>query len=122
MSPTTRWYPVLKRYIGYVSARVDGLGGNSAEIQPSLQGVPVKDAVKGKHEYTGKICEVLYDCFGDFEGFVLTACCTERHVFKSREVAIGTIALLACEKRLSVSVWLDSTSKPERICKIIIRC
>src|SRR5450432_518872 len=38
MSPAYRWYPVLKRYIEYVSGRVDGSGGNATAIPPSLQG------------------------------------------------------------------------------------
>jgi hypothetical protein len=29
---SNRWYPVLQRYIGYIGARVDGLGGNANEI------------------------------------------------------------------------------------------
>jgi hypothetical protein len=41
MSPTNRWYPVLQRYVGYVSARVAGLGGNPDAIPPSLAGVPL---------------------------------------------------------------------------------
>ncbi|HZY35460.1 MAG TPA: hypothetical protein VFE53_02360 [Mucilaginibacter sp.] len=38
MSPANRWYPVLQRYILYLSARIDGLGGDSAAIKPSYQG------------------------------------------------------------------------------------
>jgi hypothetical protein len=38
MPTTDRWYPVLVRYIGQIAARVDGLGGNSQEIPPSLSG------------------------------------------------------------------------------------
>jgi hypothetical protein len=41
MSPANRWYLVLQRYISYLSARVDGLGGNSDEIKPSPTGIPV---------------------------------------------------------------------------------
>jgi hypothetical protein len=122
MSPSNRWYPVLKRYIGYVAARVDGLGGNSVEIEPSLQGVPVKEGIERTHRYTGKICEVLYDCFGDFEGFVLLSCCTERHVFRSRKKGIGTLALLACEKQLTVTVVVDARTRPEVICGLILGC
>jgi hypothetical protein len=121
MSPSNRWYPVLRRYISYVAARVDGLGGNSAEIKPSLQGVPTKDIAREKREYTGKVCEVMFDCFGDFEGFVLSACGNEKHVFRSREKAIGEIVLRACKERLVVSVWTDE-KKPVKIWKIVIRC
>jgi hypothetical protein len=38
MSPAYRWYPVLQRYIDYVSARVDGAGGDSGSVMPSLTG------------------------------------------------------------------------------------
>ena len=120
ISPTSRWYPVLKRYISYISARVDGLGGNSEEIQPSLQGVPVKGVREEKRELTGKVCEVLYDCFGDFEGFVLSSCCKE-HVFRSRERGIGELVLRACKERLTVVVWVEEGNL-ERICRIAVRC
>jgi hypothetical protein len=122
MSPSNRWYPVLERYIGYVAARVDGLGGNSAAIEPSLQGVPVKGAADRTQRYTGKICEVFYDCFGDFEGFVLLSCCTRRHVFRSRERGIGTLALLACEKQLGVTVVVDARTRPDVICGLVLGC
>jgi hypothetical protein len=119
MSPSNRWYPVLKRYIAYVGARVDGLGGDSTAIPPTLEGIPPK-GVPGKdgRVHTGKVCEVLYDCFGDFDGFVLEACCNERHVFRSRQAGIGNVVLLACERRLTVSVWLDGPCGT--ICKIAI--
>ena len=122
MVPSNRWYPVLKRYIDYVAARVDGLGGNAAEIKPSLEGVPVREAIRDERKYTGRVCEVIYDCFGAFDGFVLSTCCTEKHVFRSREKGIGEIALHACKERLTVSVWVDARKKPEVICKVIVGC
>jgi len=42
MSPANRWYPVLQRYIIYISARIDGLGGDSDSIKPSLTWNPFK--------------------------------------------------------------------------------
>lgn len=122
MSPSNRWYPVLKRYVGYVAARVDGLGGNSAQIEASLEGVAVKGSTEHKHRYTGRICEVVYDCFGDFEGFVLLSCRTERHVFRSRRKGIGTLALHACEKQLLVTVLVDAKARPEVICGLLVGC
>jgi hypothetical protein len=121
MSPSNRWHPVLKRHIEYVSARVNGLGGNADEIKPSLRGVPVKQITGEKHEFTGKISEVMYDCFGDFEGFVLSRCCVEGRVFRSRDAGIGHIALHACEQRLTVTVFVDTAGKTENICKIVVR-
>jgi hypothetical protein len=40
IAPTSRWFPVHERYIAYIAARVDGLGGNSSAIPPSPIGVP----------------------------------------------------------------------------------
>jgi hypothetical protein len=99
---------------------VDGFGGNSAEIPPTLQGIPPR-GLPGKdgRVHTGKVCEVLYDCFGEFDGFVLESCCVERHVFRNRQAGIGKVVLHACEKRLTVSVWLDANGTT--ICKIVIR-
>lgn len=38
--PANRWYPVLKRYIDILSARIDGLGGDAGSIQPSPTDLP----------------------------------------------------------------------------------
>ena len=120
MLPGYRWFPVLQKYISYVAARVDGMGGNSASIKPSLRGVPVKrqGEEKERPSYTGKICEIIFNCFGDFEGFVLETCdCQE--IFKSCEKAIGEICLRACKDRLPVSIHVNQKKK---ITKIIIHC
>lgn len=37
-----RWRKVVERYVEYVSARVDGAGGDAAKVPPSLDGVPPK--------------------------------------------------------------------------------
>jgi hypothetical protein len=121
MAPANRWYPVLKRYISYLAARVDGLGGNSDSILPSPSGVPPRPGGRiTEVEYTGKVCEVLFDCFGDFEGFVLSDC-DGSHIFKTRERGIGELVLRACKERLLLSVYV--TAKGEhRIHKLVIRC
>ena len=107
MSPSNRWYPVLIRYINYIAARVDGLGGDANSIPPSLNGyLPVRKPTREAQEFTGKICEVLFDCHGDFDGFVLDDCC-ESHLFRSRAKAIGELALRACQDAMTVSVYAD---------------
>ena len=113
MSPRNRWYPVIERYISYVAGRVDGLGGNSSEIKPSLEGLPTKGIHKKEYEYTGKVCEVIYDCFGDFEGFVISTC-SEKRLFRSHEKRIGEIILRACKEGLLVSVSIEE-GKLEKI-------
>ena len=49
---------------------------------------------------------VLFDCFGDFEGFVLSDC-HGAHTFRTRQREIGEIALRACKERLLLSVYVD---------------
>jgi hypothetical protein len=71
MSPGNRWYPVLQRYIDYLAGRVDGLGGNSSTVQPSPRGVQPGPIFGNRHEVDGKVVGVIYDRFGDFDGFLL---------------------------------------------------
>jgi hypothetical protein len=116
MSPTSRWHPVLERYISYLSARVDGLGGNADQIKPSPHGVrpgqtglgPCAEG-EGTRDHglsaTGKISGLVYDHFGDFEGFLLdTGERTER--FNSREKEVEVIARRAWAERIVVSVFV----------------
>jgi hypothetical protein len=121
MSPSNRWYPVLNRYIGYIEGRVRGLGGDPDKIPPSLDGAPHKHGPPRDRliEHTGKVSEVVYDCFGDFEGFVLCDC-DEPQKFSTREPAIEKIALRACRRRLWLSVFVGRHDR--KIRKLIIRC
>lgn len=122
MSLTNRWYPVLQRYVSLIAARVAGLGGDPDAIPPSLNGAPPKLEEPCDHlrEYAGKVREVIYDCFGDLEGFVLSDCCGS-HVFKTREREIGKIAVQACKERLLLSVYVERGHERE-IRKLVIRC
>ena len=120
MSPVYRWYPVVKRYIDYLSSRIDASGGNASSIPPSLNGWPVGTG-RGPHpvgekDCTGKVVEVIFDCFGDFEGFVIEGCCSSRHRFKSRERVVGELVLRACSLRWTISVC--SVEHGNKICGI----
>jgi hypothetical protein len=122
MSPQYRWYPVVKRYIGYLSARVDASGGNAGSILPSPVGLPVSTKkcphpVQQKH-CTGKVKEVVFDCFGDFEGFVMECCRCGDCSFKSRERAIGELLLKACNIRWTITVCSDEPG--DKICGITV--
>lgn len=122
MAPSNRWYPVLKRYIEYISGRVEGLGGDPSTIKPSPDGVPPEQLGGARaREFSGKVCEVVYDCFGDFEGFVLCECCDEMHVFKSRQRGIEEVVLRACRHRMRVTVVVDPKDKT-KICGIALHC
>jgi hypothetical protein len=120
MLPSNRWYPVLKRYIEYIEGRVRGLGGDPDEIPPSPNGAPHKHKPPRHHliEHTGKVSEIIYDCFGNFEGFVLCDC-DEHKSFCSKEPAIERTVLRACRRRLLLSVFVRHHDS--KIQKLIIR-
>jgi hypothetical protein len=118
MAPMYRWQPVVKRYIDYVADRVDGSGGNAGSIEPSPTGVPLRSG-HGEVEFTGKVCEVTYNCFGEFDGFVLSGC-NESHSFTSCEHAIGEVVLRVLRERLTVTVVVEGGRK-KKICRLIIR-
>jgi hypothetical protein len=122
MAPAYRWLPVLDRYIAYVSGRVDGFGGTASSVGASLSGIPsqLHLPVQTKKEHRGKIREVVYDCFGDLQGFVLEDCCKQRF-FASCEEAIGELALRACRDRLRVIV-VTGECDGERIGELRIGC
>ena len=111
LSPSNRWVPVLERYIKYCSARLDGIGGDSSQVPPSLTWTPPLPSQGGKgrepqeHELCGKVAEVLFDCHGGFVGFVLGSCC-ERRLMESRERGVCELAVRACRENLTVCVRL----------------
>jgi hypothetical protein len=123
MNRVDRWYPVLERYVSLVVDRVAGFGGDPDAIGPSLTGAgtpkPPCHPTPGRlREFTGRVAEVLYDCRGDFEGFVL-ADCEHRHAYRACEPAIGDLVLRACRERLTLTVVLGPTGN---IAGIVVRC
>jgi hypothetical protein len=107
LSPGNRWAPVLERYIKYCAARLDGVGGDSSQVPASLTWTPPLpgEGGKGRGPLCGKVAEVLFDCHGEFEGFVLDACC-ERRLVESRERGVADLVLRACRENLTVCVKL----------------
>jgi hypothetical protein len=109
LSPGNRWSPVLERYIKYSSARLDGIGGDSSQVPASLTWTPPlpdaggKGGGPGEHQVCGKVAEVVFDCHGAFEGFVLDDCCERRRI-ESRERGIADLVLRACRENLTVCV------------------
>ena len=122
MSPANRWYPVLQRYILYLSGRVNGLGGDPDKIPASVLGYWESPGTKesSETEFKGRVSQVIYNCNGEFEGFVLSECCDDRN-FKSCEKGIERIILRACKERLTISVFVNEKNH-EKIIRIIVRC
>jgi hypothetical protein len=114
-----RWYPIYKIYLDETGNRISGLGQDPNKIEPSPDGTglrpdtptkpdtgdPVcpKPPVEGGKPAIGKVVRLIYDCYGDFTGFVLDTCPNER-TFLSREERIHRLIRLACDQRWKITV------------------
>lgn len=107
-----RWHPVFGKYVGLTADRVRALGGEPDTIKPSPQGNGRDDHDEHEHHRSvhlrGKVHQVLFDCFGDLEGFVIDDC-GSCHVVSTREARIGDLAILALRYRLRVVVTVSAT-------------
>ena len=125
-----RWHPVLQRYIGQLSGRVDGFGGNAGGIPACPQGFPGKTGGAGPGtgghgrfdcvEFTGKVSAVAYDRFGDFEGFTLMTERGEEHCFQGKEREIEKLVRQAWMERTVISV-VTERHQPHWPASIILR-
>ena len=61
---------------------------------------------------------MVFDCFGEFVGFVLEDC-RAREVFESREKEIGELALRALRERLTLTVV--TADKSRRILRLVVK-
>ncbi|RZI40498.1 hypothetical protein EGT07_22925 [Herbaspirillum sp. HC18] len=113
-----RWHPVFVRYLSQIENKIKGLGGDPGSIKSSLDD---PEHMPAKVEcITGKVCEVVYDCFGEFEGFVL-ATCEGRRNFSTKECGIEAVVRRACHERTTISVCCYPRES-QRICHLILRC
>lgn len=123
MSPANRWYPVLQRYILYLTGRVRELGGNPDTIPPSPLGYwEAAGAAEGERglAHSGKITEVIFDCHGRMEGFVLRECCDREQRFIACDRDLEAIVLQACTNRFEVTVR-TSAKDPLAVHQLIVR-
>jgi hypothetical protein len=116
-----RWYPIFQRYLGQVAGRVSALGGDPTRIQPSPTGEPEPAGPRPPQEVcvTGKIAGLLFDRFGDFEGFLLETDEGERTFF-SREREIEQLAERAWRERLRLTACAER-HQPHTARRIILR-
>jgi hypothetical protein len=142
MSTSERWYPVFSRYVGVIADRVDALGGDSRGVDGSPQGdggrgdqgdhgdghdgdahpgeVPECAPIRGPVcRYEGKVTGLIYDCFGDFEGFLLDVCGKEFRFF-AREHEIEALVEQAWRQRIAIAVVVRIADK-RRAISIILR-
>jgi hypothetical protein len=124
--PQDRWYLAFRRYVGEVANRVRGLGGDPSTIHPSPTGEgrpkpgrPEEPEHEARRGFTGKIAGLIFDHFGDFEGFLLE---TEEQTnrFLSREKEVAELAERAWRERLRITVWVEA-DELQRPLTIIVR-
>ncbi|MFI5394243.1 MAG: M14 family metallopeptidase [Candidatus Binatia bacterium] len=120
-----RWYPVFHRYLEQIVGRVSALGGDPNKILPSPSGdgraepQPSHKRPEDRLCFTGKIAGLIFDRFGDFEGFLLDTEDGERKFF-SREKEVEELAERAWHERLRVTVCAER-HEPHRPLSIIVR-
>ena len=119
---SSRWYPVFLRYLDVIAGRVKSFGGDPSQILPSPTGTvgkpgggPGEDVHMAR---TGKISGLVYDRFGDFEGFVLRTR-HGMHQFHSREEDIELLVRRAWRERLRLRV-LSEHGEPHHVSSIVI--
>jgi hypothetical protein len=121
-----RWLPVFSRYVGLIGDRVGALGGDPDLVEPSPDGSggearpsPGKPEPGRRATHDGKVTGLVYDCFGDFEGFLLDDCGTEI-AFQAREHEIEALVRTAWRERIAITV-VSGAAHPHRPLSIILR-
>ncbi|MGH6795900.1 MAG: sialidase family protein [Methylocella sp.] len=115
ISHSSRWWPVFLRYLELIAIRVSELGGDPTQIKPSPNGYgglpspgPRPEGPHRLHEYTGKVEALVYDHFGDFDGFVLELHDGETRRFESREGEIEDLVREAWDERIVTTVVVEA--------------
>jgi len=128
MTPTNRWVAVLERYIDLIEGRLKGVGGDPNSIKPSPWGAYGPPGRGGEepspvgehgHEAIGKVEAVIYDRFGDFEGFRLLTEQGHERFYLSRQAEIEALVRYAWVERVVIAV-VSERHEPERPVKVIL--
>jgi hypothetical protein len=125
LPPSDRWYLAFKRYVEEIGQRVAGLGGNPTQIPPTPGGWwpplphPPGRGPEERLSWYGKVAALVFDRFGDFEGFVLDTEDGER-TFHSREPTVEDLAREAWAERIALTVVAERDA-PHRPLSIIFR-
>ncbi len=103
---SNRWYLVFKKYLEQIADRVKALGGKPDDVLPSPFGQwqkPGKGDGENRETFYGKVNGIIYDHFGDFQGFMLETEDGER-TFHSKEHQVEDLVKCAWQERIAVKV------------------
>ncbi len=121
----SRWFSVFERYLDYIGDRVIGFGGDPAQVPASpfvdtetKPSRPEPCWPEDRMHRTGKIASLIFDRFGDFEGFVLETDEGCRR-FESRERDVEILIERAWKQRLRVTVIVES-NHPQHPASILV--
>jgi hypothetical protein len=123
--PSNRWYPIFQRYLSELGERIRAFGGDPDVVRPSPTGHPTRPERPGKPDrpdreeematFTGKVARLVYDCFGDFEGFELRDC-DDLMRFVAHDRGVERVVLTACREDLKLTVvYNPATYQPVRL-------
>jgi hypothetical protein len=121
ISPTSRWYLVMQRYLRQIAGRVTYMGGDPTQVIASGTGnwkPPLPPIPPVEISFEGKIESLVFDRFGDFTSFtLLTSKTGEINRFESREKSVEELARRALRDRARVLVVVeaDKVHIPESI-------
>ncbi len=117
-----RWYPVIARYVQQVQEKVVALGGGVTHVPghptPDPHCGPGHDEDHGTdHDekylaLEGKVSGIVYDEFGDFDGFWLKTS-HAMHRFWSRESVMEGVVTRAWRERIAVLVLAEEGEQHE---------
>ncbi len=131
MPKQRRWYPVFQRYLQLIAEKVSALGVDPTTIPPLPTGLVSKPSQPQPHPgagdrhhhggvgCTGKVDGLIFDRFGDFDGFLLDTEGGERK-FYSRQAEIKDLVKHAWRERLRITVWTEH-HEPHRPVSIVVR-
>jgi hypothetical protein len=106
--PCDKWSPVFKRYVSQIAGRVTGFGGDPTKIPRSPTGsIPEAATTTHLRGFKGKVTGLVYDSFGDFDGFVLITEHGREEHFRGREHRLEELLRRAWSERISITVIVD---------------
>lgn len=107
VSPGSRWFPVLQRYTEQIVGRLSGFGGDPGTISPSPTGDVPGQTGDDNECFTGKVTGIIYDRFGDFEGFTLCMQDGKQKKFKGHEKKVRELVHHALTEETLITICVD---------------